>query len=119
MNYSDSEMTDDMIKVNEFVNAFSDRRVFSREGYEFYFRLINKVSIEDADRYAALNTMLKYDVGFDVFMRIKAYLERKGFDLMQITPRDLWKVKLASFSTKSHLDFSNWKKEQLEQYEFY
>ena len=119
MNYSDSEMTDDMIKVNKFVNAFSDRRVLSKEGYEFYFRLINKVNIEDADRYAALNTMLKYDVGFDVFMRIKAYLERKGFDLMQITPRDLWKVKLASFSTKSHLDFSNWKKEQIEQYEFY
>lgn len=119
MNYSDTEMTEDMLKVNSYVNAFSERRVFDKNGYKFYFALIDKLKLEDADRYAALNTMLGYDVGLDNFIKIKRFLERRYFDLMQITPRDLWKIKLASLLTKTELDFSNWHKDPIENYEFY
>lgn len=119
MKYSDTEMTEDMLKVNEYVNTFSERRVFDKNGYEFYFNLMSKVALEDADRYAALNTMLGYDVGFDRFIKIKEYLVHRGFDIMQITPHDLWKIKLANLLTKSKLDFSKWRKEPIENYEFY
>ena len=100
--------------TNQYCGYDRGTRFLCPQGFAFYYNQhrINNLDLCDADRYAILNTIMGYDVGFEAFRNIDGYVWNEfDFDLLEITGSDEDKeiIKKASNKTNSNLDFSKWK----------
>lgn len=83
--------------------------------FKFYlYCMDNGLDACDADRYANLNTVLGYDVGFENFKKIDGYLWcEKDYDLIELFGNESGKeiIKEAVDILNIDIDFSKWKNE--------
>ena len=88
----------------------------------YYFCMKNGIDACDADRYANLNTVLGYDIGFDNFREIDGYLWcEKEYDLMELFGNEDGKevIKDAVNALGIEVDFNNWNDGEIESYIYY
>lgn len=88
----------------------------------YYFCMENGIDACDADRYANLNTVLGYDIGFDNFREIDGYLWcEKDYDLMELFGNEEGKevIKDAVNALGIEVDFNNWNDGEIESYIYY
>ena len=115
-NYVTSKtITEEQIEdTNKYCGCERGTRFLCLQGFAFYYNQnrVNNLDLCDADRYAILNTIMGYDVGFEAFRNIDGYVWTElDFDLLEITGSDEDKeiIKKASNATNTNLDFSKWK----------
>lgn len=107
-------LTDEQIKTvnRQYFYGDNDEMLLSRAGYAFYYnQLQNGLDLCDADRYANLNTILGYDVGFRKFRSLDSWLWEHNFDLMELFGTKSDKKWLHEATEKTHtkaLDYSKW-----------
>lgn len=91
---------------------------------EFYIRNLteNTNNIYDIDRYAHLNTLFGYDIGFHNAMEIDYWLWDRdpfGLDVLDLSYKDKLLVRKAV--EEKHLDvyFDKWRTEDFDVYEYF
>lgn len=99
-------------EVNEWIGYDKDDDLMSKFGYAFYYnQMQHGLDVCDADRYANLNTILGYDVGFVKFRSLDSWMWVYGHDLMELTGsnEDMeWLQKATQASKTKDLDYSKW-----------
>lgn len=89
----------------------------------FYYNCMKKgIDVCDADRYANLNTVMGYDIGFENFQKIDGYLWcEHDIDLMELTGNEESKQTIidAANHLNISLDFSKWNSEEIKEYVYY
>lgn len=112
------DVTPEHIKT---INAVIDKPdnespLMSNHAYAFYYNqlFIHDLDLCDVDRYANLNTILGYDVGFNKFRSVDSWLWEHGFDLMELSGTDEQKEILRRATSErkrktKELDFSKWR----------
>lgn len=100
--------------TNKYCGYDRGTRFLCPQGFAFYYNQnrINNLDLCDADRYAILNTIMGYDIGFEAFRNIDSYVWTElDFDLLEITGSidDKKIIKKASNATNTNLDFSKWR----------
>ena len=127
----DLQVTDkvkmEVIKYFGYENYENEKNHYMSEApddlFVFYYNCMMKnIDVCDADRYASLNTVLGYDVGFNNFREIDLYLwGEKDFDLMDLFGNENGKqiVEEAVKVLNLDIDFSKWNNEDIESYAYY
>lgn len=91
--------------------------------FVFYYNcMMEDIDVCDADRYANLNTVLGYDIGFENFRKIDSYLWcEKDIDLMELSGNEDSKqlIEEAVNVLGLDIDFSKWRNENIESYVYY
>ena len=101
--------------LNKEFEYEEDEVVLSDYGYAFYYNqlYVNGLDIFDTDRYANLNTVIGYDVGYKAFSEIEEYLwEEEDYDMMELDgcKYDKKLIKKVAKKVGVELDFTKWKK---------
>ena len=115
-NYVTSKtITEEQIEdSNKYCGYDKGTRYLCPQGFAFYYNQnrVNNLDLCDADRYAILNTIMGYDIGYEAFRNIDGYVWTElDFDLLEImgSNEDKEIIKKASNETNSNLDFSKWR----------
>ncbi len=122
-----NEIKMEVIKYFGYENYENEKSYYMNEApddlFVFYYNCMEKdIDVCDADRYANLNTVLGYDVGFDNFIEIDLYLwGEKDFDLMDLIGNEDGKqvIEEAVKVLNLDIDFSKWKNEDIKSYVYY
>lgn len=107
------------------VDAYSEKDYdcYSGAFYAFYSKCREEgLHHADADRYAILNTMFDYDIGMDAAMAINNWMYEHSTDIYDVSANsvsDKAMIALAVCELGLNLDFSNWIKEDYEEYKFF
>jgi len=117
----------EIVKYFGYENCENEKSFYMNEApddlFVFYYNCMgNGIDACDADRYANLNTVLGYDVGFENFRKIDRYLwGEKDFDLMDLFGNEDGKqvIEEAVKVLNLDIDFSNWKNEDVKTYVYY
>ena len=117
----------EVIKYFGYENCEHEKSWYMNEApddlFVFYYNcMMENIDVCDADRYANLNTMLGYDVGFENFREIDGYLySEKDFDLMDLNAYEGSKQIIEEVANILNLDidFSKWKNEEIKTYVYY
>lgn len=105
-------------KVNNVLGVKGGKKVLSDCGYAFYYNHMfnhkfgNNLDLCDVDRYANLNTILGYDVGFNKFCSLDRYLWKHGYDLMEFCGSNKdqeWLKRATKECNTKELDYSKWR----------
>lgn len=91
--------------------------------FVFYYNcMMEDIDVCDADRYANLNTVLGYDIGFENFRKIDSYLWcEKDIDLMELSGNEYSKqlIKDVVNVLGIDIDFEKWNYEEINSYVYY
>ena len=117
------EITDEIRKeVHDYLELDCDGG-FIDELYLFYYRCMKAdMHYADADRYAILNTLFNYDIGMDNARAIDTWMyehDKEIYELKATNEKHKADVALAVVELGLNLDFSNWIKEEYEEYKFF
>lgn len=110
-----NDVTSEIRKMlNEDFGYEEDEIVLSDYGYAFYYNqlYVNNLDIFDTDRYANLNTVIGYDIGYKAFSEIEDYLwKEECYDMMELNgcKYDKKLIKKVSKKVGVELDFTKWK----------
>lgn len=85
----------------------------------YYYCKEQELHPADADRYAILNTMLGYDIGVENFKKLDYYTYDHGHDILDFVAKDKDFIECAVKELNIDIDFSKWKEEDFECYEYY
>lgn len=91
-------------------------------GVNLYYRcMVKGMSLLDADEYAALNTLLGYDIGMKNAEIINDNLWKHGIEPLELDGNDISKkyVEKAAEEVRIAVDFSNWRTKPLVVYEYF
>lgn len=101
---------EEAIKILTEQYWFTESEIGTKE-MEFYIQgLINKADMFDLDRYAWLNTLFGYDIGYENAMEINTWLWELPNELetMEITHNDKKIIKRAVKELKLKISFDKW-----------
>lgn len=122
-----NEIKMEVIKYFGYENYKNEKDYYMNEApddlFKFYYNCMkNGIDVCDADRYADLNTVLGYDVGFENFRKIDGYLWcEKDYDLMELVGnKDGREVIEEAVNTLGiEIDFSKWNDGEFKEYVYY
>lgn len=117
----------EVIKYFGYENYEAEKNFYLNEVpdelFKFYYRCLrNDIDVCDADRYANLNTVVGYDVGFYNFHKIDDYLwVEKDYDLMELFGNEDGKqiIEEAIKILNLDVDLSNWNDGEIKEYIYY
>lgn len=127
----DMKVTDDIkmevVKYFGYENYESEKSFYMSQApddlIKFYYGCMKKnIDVCDADRYANLNTVLGYDVGFENFLKIDGYLWcEKDYDLMELFGNEDCKkvIEDAVNVLGIEIDFSKWNDGEIKEYVYF
>lgn len=121
------EIKMEVIKYFGYENYAEQKDFYLNEApddlFVFYHNCMeNNIDVCDADRYANLNTVLGYDIGFENFRKIDSYLWcERDIDLMELSGNEDSKQLIEEVANilEVDIDFSKWNNEKIEEYIYY
>lgn len=90
--------------------------------YVFYHKCMKRgMHYADADRYAILNTLIGYDIGAEAASIIDSWMYEHDEEIYELTSceKDKQLVMTAAAEHNLNIDFTNWLKEDYEEYKFF
>lgn len=121
------EIKMEVIKYFGYENYAEQKDFYLNEApddlFVFYYNCMeNNIDVCDADRYANLNTVLGYDIGFENFRKIDSYLWcERDIDLMELSGNEDSKQLIEEVVNVLgiDIDFSKWNDEEIKEYIYY
>lgn len=87
---------------------------------DFYYKHLNEdFSLIDIDGYANLNTLFGYDIGIEAMLQLTGYFYERGTEIIEFDIDSKQELLDACKELGLNLDFSKWRIEKFDVYEYY
>ena len=114
-------------EMAEAINKKTGSRMFSEEMgkpcLEFYYKkvIVDGWDLIDADEMAQLNTIMGYNLDMETVSKLRTDLWEHDIDVMELNrnEKDRKLIEESAERCKSQLDWSKWKNEPFEEYEYF